>query len=509
MSAVGCVFIVGAGPGDPGLITVKGLECLRAADVVVHDRLVDKDLLKEAREDARLIDVGKTPHGDGWAQEDINRLLWKEAAEGNLVVRLKNGDPFVFGRGGEEALFLTGKGIPCEVVPGLTSAFAVPALAGIPVTHRGVSRAVTVTTGHFMPGSEPGEIHWERIWAGCDTLVILMGVERLGEIFERLLRAGTPPHTPAAALRHGAPGSRVMVVGDVGDLPHKVRKAGLSPPMVILVGETVRLLGERKEGGRRPMERLSVLVAGPERARRLCTLLECYGAEAMFFQAVTPVLEGKPISREELEALRECTWLIFMSENAVWGLWRNMGRHGVDARFLHGRRVCAIGPATAAALRKIGVRADVMPDEHSSRGIAALFSSDDLERGRTLLVCSRANDRRLLEDLSRMGIDAEVLPVYDLVETSAKDTSLICRLEEGLVDVILFTSPSAVRGFVNAIEGRTELIGDRLAGSIGPATSMEMKRRGIRVSFQARECTYRGTVTALLARLKEKGKENT
>ncbi len=372
-ATVGTVYLVGAGPGDPELITVAGLAALRRADVVVYDRLAPPALLREAKPEALLIDAGKAAGAHTLSQEAINTLLIEHARAGRTVVRLKGGDPFLFGRGGEEALALRRAGIPFRVVPGVTSAIAAPACAGIPVTHRGVAGSVLIATGHEAADGPGASYDWAALARAADTLVFLMGVERLPTIVERLLAAGRPAEQPAALIRWGSTPEQEVVTATLGTIAARARERGIRPPAALVVGEVVRLREELAWLEELPLFGARVLVTrAREQASGLAARLRALGAVPLEFPAIAcaPLEDPAPLDAA-LATLPEQDWVVFTSQNGVTAAWERLTALGRDARAFGAAKVCAIGPATAAALAARGIRADLVPETFTTAGVLA------------------------------------------------------------------------------------------------------------------------------------------
>ncbi|MBW1992326.1 MAG: uroporphyrinogen-III C-methyltransferase, partial [Deltaproteobacteria bacterium] len=341
----GKVYLVGAGPGDPGLITVKGLQLLHRAEVIIYDQLASPDLLTAARPEAQLIYVGKKAGAHALPQEDINRLLIDKAREGKTVVRLKGGDPFVFGRGGEEAEALAAAGIPFEVVPGVTAAVAVPACAGIPVTHRGLASLVTLVTGHEDPAKPESAIPWDILARTQGTLVFLMGVKNLAENCRRLLEGGRAPHTPAAVIQSGTLPDQRTVTGTLADIAAKAREADLRPPAVLVVGEVVALRERLNWWETRPLwGRVAVVTRTREQASALVELLAEAGARCLEVPTleILPPEDFSPLDAA-LERLPEYDWIIFTSANGVKAFMARLFDRKLDVRALGQAKLAAIG----------------------------------------------------------------------------------------------------------------------------------------------------------------------
>jgi uroporphyrinogen III methyltransferase / synthase len=477
------VYLVGAGPGDPGLLTVRGAELLARADVVVFDRLVAPALLERAPAAAARISVAKSPGQAEASQDEINALLVEHGRAGRDVVRLKGGDPFVFGRGGEEAAALAAAGVPFEVVPGVTSAVAAPAYAGIPVTHRGVASHVTIVTGHEDPAKGRSDVDWETLARSGGTLVVLMGAGRLGAIAERLLAAGLPADTPVAAVQHGTRPEQVTRRATLGT----VDEASIAPPAAIVIGPVAALdLGWFEQ---RPLfGRTVVVTRAREQASGLRARLEALGARVEEVPAI--VVEPLDVT---LPDLARFSWLVLTSANGVAALFDGLARHGQDARALAGLRVAAIGPGTAAALADRGLRADLVPDRFVAESLVDAFPPP---AGAERVLVARAEQARdvLVDGLTGRGYDVEVLSLYR-TRAAPVDPDALARVRDGQVDAITFTSSSTVTNFTDAVG---PLDPQPLVVSIGPVTSATARDRGLRVDAEADEHTIDGLVASLL-----------
>jgi uroporphyrinogen III methyltransferase / synthase len=485
----GRVWLVGAGPGDPGLLTVRGAEVLAAADVVVHDRLANAVLLDLAPATAERISVGKAPGRVELDQDGINALLVEHAGAGRRVVRLKGGDPFVFGRGGEEAEALTAAGVPFEVVPGITSAVAAPAYAGIPVTHRGLSTHVTVVTGHEDPAKGHTDVDWDALARVGGTLVILMGATRVEEIAARLIGAGLASETPVAAVRNGTRPDQHTVRATLGS----IADADVRPPSAIVVGDVAALalswFEDRPLFGRR-----IVVTRAREQASELRARLESLGAEVLEL----PAIRIEPID-VALPDLEEYAWLVCTSVNGVRALFeRGLAPKGLDARALGRLRVAAIGPGTAAAFVAHGITPDLVPERYVAEALVEAFPAPEAPGDRVLLARAEVARDVLPEGLEGLGYSVEVLPVYRTVRSEPEE-SVLDTVRDGHVDAITFTSSSTVTGFCDLVGTLPEP--QPTVVSIGPVTSDAARARGLRVDAEADEHTIDGLVTALLLRL--------
>jgi uroporphyrinogen III methyltransferase/synthase len=501
----GRVFLVGAGPGDPGLITRRGLECLASADVVIYDHLLDERLLDAAPAGAEQIYAGKRAGEHAREQDEINRLLVEKARQGKRVVRLKGGDPFVLGRGGEEAEALKDGGVPFEVVPGVTSAVAVPSCAGIPVTHRGVAASFTVVTGHEDPEKTGSGIDWAGLAAGADTLVFLMGLRNLPQITARLLENGRPAATPVAVIKDGTRPGQVTVTGSLRDIAARVEERALEPPVVVVVGEVVRLREKLAWFESRPLFGKRVLVTRTRRqAGPLSSLLSERGAlpvemPAIDIQAVDDTAE---LDRA-IGGLRSYDWLLFTSVNGVAAFFGRLRGLKLDSRALSGVSIGAIGPATADALRERGIVPDFVPAVYSGGGIIDGLRGRDLAGRRLLLPRADIADRELVEGLRGLGVGVDEIVAYRTAAPGETVRQAAASLLSKELDVITFTSPSTVFNLTAALHGRLPTNSDVKIACIGPKTAAAAAKAGLRVDIVAGEYTVPGLVAAIEAYYQE------
>lgn len=482
------VYLIGAGPGDPGLITVKGVECLRRADVVVYDRLVAPALLDYAPASAEKIYVGKASGEHTMTQAEINALLIEKARAGKIVARLKGGDPFVFGRGGEEALALAEAGIAFEIVPGITSAIAVPAYAGIPVTHRGIAASFTVATGHRADESPIPNLQFP-------TLVFLMGVENLESIVASLREAGREATTPVALVRWGTTPQQQTIVGTLENIVERAR--GLQPPAVLIVGEVVNLRERLQWFEHRPLLGKRILVTrAREQASELARRLAELGAEPIEF----PTIRIAPLDDyAQLDAAlaQKYDWVIFTSVNGVRFVWERLIALGRDARAFAGTRLAAIGSATAEELARHGLRADFVPREYVAEALAEQIG--DVAGQRILLPRADIARETLAHELRARGAHVDDVAAYRTITTDANDPrvqEIRAQLVRGEIDAITFTSSSTVRGFVNC---QLPIDNCQLTiACIGPVTARTARELGLRVDIVAEEYTIAGLIAALV-----------
>ncbi len=479
----GTVYLVGAGPGDEGLLTLRAAELLASADVVLHDQLIAARALERARSDAELIDVGKVGGGAQVPQELTNELLVEHALAGRSVVRLKGGDPFVFGRGGEEAIACLERGIAVEVVPGVTSGIAAPAYAGIPVTQRGVSSAVALITGHENPDKPQTQIDWPALVAFPGTLVFYMGVHSLERIAEQLIAGGRPAEQPAAVIERGSfPGQR-EVTGTLATIAQLAEQHSISAPAITVVGD-VAALGEQINwrSAARPLAGVSVAVTRARaQASALTTRLAELGAEVI----ETPAIRIEPLN-PPLPDLSDYDLLCVTSPNGADQLFAALH----DARQLAGLNVAAIGPGTARALRSHGIEADIVPERSVAEALIEALADLPIKRA---LIARAEEARGVLEDsLRQRGVEVDLLALY---RTVAEPLDQAARTAALGADYATFTSASSAR-FFHAAAGTLD--GPRLV-SIGPVTSAQLAELGYQPSLEASEHTPDGLVDALLA----------
>lgn len=498
----GKVYLVGAGPGDPELITIKALSCISKADVVVYDALSNPALVYGLEKD-ELIYVGKQAGKHSMKQDDINALLAEKALQGKIVCRLKGGDPFVFGRGGEEALYLQERGIPFEVVPGVTSAVAVPAYAGIPVTHRNIATSVRIITGHEDPTKPESQINWDELASTTGTLVFLMGVQNLAAIAERLVTFGKSGDTPAALIANGTMPSQRTVVATLAAIAAKAEAENIAPPAILVVGEVVRLREQLNWFETRPLfGRTIVVTRARSQSSGILSDLERLGAEAI--QAPTISIECLGYTEPMRQAARDAAkfdWIIFTSANAAVAFSFAMNQEKLDARALAGVKVAAIGPGTAASLRdQPFIEADLTPTRFVAEALLEELAKTEPIRGQSFLI-PRSEIARpdLVEGLRARGGEVREVVAYKTVAEPLPG-DLADRLDRGEVDIVTFTSSSTVTNFVAALpeDRRADLLKKIKAASIGPITSDTLKAQGIEIALEAEESTIPGLVAAIV-----------
>ena len=495
----GMVYLVGAGPGDYKLISVKACEYIQRADTIVYDRLADDRLLAYARKDVELIYVGKASSQHTMKQEDINQLLVDKAKEGKVVVRLKGGDPFVFGRGGEEALLLQENQLPFEIVPGITSAISVPAYAGIPVTHRGIATSFAVVTGHEDPTKAKSNMRWEKLATAVDTLVFLMGVENLPHITAKLIENGRSTDTPAAVIRWGTKPEQRTLITTVGKAAEDVKLHDIKPPAIFIVGDVVNLREKLAWFDNKPLFGKTVLVTrAREQASLLTSKLEELGArciEAPAIRVVEP--DSYDAVDEAIEKLSSYQWLIFTSVNGVEHFFKRLNGKRLDARAIHGK-VAAIGVSTAHALRKQGILADVIPVEFRAEGIIEIMQ-DMIQAGDRILIPRAKVAREILpEKLRELGAEVDVVTAYQTVSGEMDKDAIKAMFANGEIDLVTFTSSSTVTNLLTMLgEDGAKLVNGVKTACIGPITMVTCEENGITPTTTAEEYTILGLVDAI------------
>jgi uroporphyrinogen III methyltransferase/synthase len=497
----GKVILAGAGPGDPGLIGDRALQCIKQADAIVYDRLVSPCLVALARTDAELVYVGKASSQHTMRQEEINALLVRLAKQNKSVLRLKGGDPFVFGRGGEEALHLRENGVEFEIIPGITSAIAVAAYAGIPVTHRGIATSFAVVTGHEDPEKTESGMQWDKLSTAVDTLVFLMGVENLPHITAQLLTHGRPADTPAAVIRWGTTSKQKTLVTTVGKAVADVAAAGMTPPAIFVVGQVVSL----REGLRwfdiRPLFGQRILVTrAREQASRLTEELEEAGA--MCLEAPTIRLTD-PDSYEPLDnairSIHQYSWVAFTSPNGVKSFFARLKLQGKDARHLGQIKLAVIGPETAAALERQGIVADVVPAEFRAEAVVAALTGKVGPQDRVLIARAAEAREVLPQELIKLGAAVDVVAAYKTVLGEAEGALISQQMLAGEIDIVTFTSSSTVTNLVKILgDNAQELLTGVKIACIGPITADTCKENGLIPDVVATEYTIKGLVDSII-----------
>ncbi len=499
----GKVYLIGAGPGDPGLITVKGQACIHTADVVIYDYLAAPALLAHAAADAELIYVGKKGGNHTLPQGGINQLIIEKARQGLTVARLKGGDPYIFGRGGEEAEELVAAGIPFEVVPGVTSAVAGAAYAGIPLTHRDFTSTLAFVTGHEDPTKAGSSIDWKALATGIGTLVFFMGVKNLPTITAKLQHNGMAPETPVALIRWGTTTRQQTVTGTLATIVAIARQAGVKAPAIIVVGKVVHLRERLAWFEARPLfGRTIVVTRARAQASDLVERLTDLGADCLEYPTieVVPPENEAPLD-QAIQNLAAYDWLVFTSVNGVRYFFDRLFALGKDVRALHHVRTAVIGPATAALLRRHGLRSDIVPVSYRAESVVEAFADENVA-GQRILLPRAAEARPILPtELRRMGAEVDEIATYRTRRVTDRAADLLDDLEKGRIDMVTFTSSSTVRHFQEMLpEGRqAELMNGVRAASIGPITTETAESLGFTIDMTADVYTIPGLCEAIQA----------
>ena len=498
MSHFGTVYLVGAGPGDPGLITVNGLEALRKSDVVIYDRLAPSKLLAEARSDAELVSAGKSPASVSLTQSEINALLIQHARAGKTVCRLKGGDPFVFGRGGEEAIALADADVPFTVIPGVTSAIGAAAYAGIPVTHRGVASSVTIVTASEMHKPSAAKVDWNAIANTNGTIVVLMGASRVAEIASTLMSHGRHPDESVAAVERGTSDEQRSQFSTLADIAKVVEQSGLVAPLALIVGDVVKLHENIAWFDSRPLFGKRILVTrARSQASRLGSGLSKLGGivvECPVIRSTAPE-DTKPLDAA-LMNLERYEWVTFASPNGVNQTFDRLPQLSLDSRAFAGCKVAAVGPATVEALGNRGIVADLTPDTFTADGLVAAFESSGEIPSSAVVFRSDIGRETLPVGLMRLG--AEVTEVVAYRTVLDNDSADLARkaFDDG-IDIVTFTSSSTVKNLHHLLDGESSPINNCVVVCMGPVTASTAKSFGIRVDVFPEEQSIDGMIAAI------------
>jgi uroporphyrinogen III methyltransferase / synthase len=499
---IGKVYLVGAGPGDPGLITVKGRECIQKADVLIYDYLASPTLLRHANTKAEMIYVGKKGGDHTLSQDGINNLIVEKAKTGAIVTRLKGGDPFIFGRGGEEAEVLIKAGIPFEVVPGVTSAIAAPAYAGIPLTHRKFTSTVAFITGHEDPNKDNSNIDWASLAKGIGTLVFLMGVKNLPDIVDQLIKNGKSPETPVALVRWGTTSRQKTVSGNLSDIVERVRAAKFKAPAIIVIGDVVRLREQMKWFENRPLLGKKVVVTrAREQSSDLVAKLSEMGADVLECPTIKVVpSENLSALDSAIADLKSYDWIVFTSVNGVKHFFDRLFVKGSDSRAMGHLRTAAIGPATADMLFKFGLKTDIIPENYRAESVVEAFLKENIAGKKILL--PRAQEARpiLPVELRKMGAIVDEIITYRTIQDRQNANILLEDLQNDGIDMVTFTSSSTVKNFKALIPDDMffSLMDGVTVACIGPITAETAQELGFNVHIIADEYTIPGLCEAIV-----------
>ncbi|MDY0361984.1 MAG: uroporphyrinogen-III C-methyltransferase [Desulforegulaceae bacterium] len=499
----GFVYLVGAGPGDPELITLKGRRCIKEADVLVYDYLASKSLLRHAKEETEKIYVGKKGGDHTLSQDQINNLLVKLALEGKTVCRLKGGDPFIFGRGGEEAEVLKENDIEFEIVPGVTSAISAPAYAGIPLTHRSANSTLALVTGHEDPAKENSSINWESLAKGIGTIVFLMGVKNLPNISKKLIENGKDPKTPVGLVRWGTTPSQETLTGTLENISLKVKENNFKSPAIIVVGDVVNYREKLKwfEKKRPLLGKTIMITRARAQASSLVEKLLSLGAECIEYPTIKIVEpDDKTSLFESIENVQTYDWLIFTSVNGVKHFFKALFEKGSDVRVLGSLKTAVIGPATRDELKKYGINTDVFPESYRAESVVEAFENIDI-KGKKILIPRAMEARSVLPDeLKKMGAVVNEVTAYKTIPQSDKKDEILSDFLNGKIDMVTFTSSSTVKNFKALFteEEFKSIILKFKPVSIGPITTDTAVELGLTPQITADEYTIDGLVDSIL-----------
>ena len=506
------VYLVGAGPGDPGLITLRGKQLLEQAEVIIYDYLASKKLLKYVPKSAEFIYAGKrggVKHTH--TQDEINQMLVDRAKSGKVVVRLKGGDPFIFGRGGEEIEEIVKAGLSFEVVPGVTSATAAATYAGIPITHRQYTSTVAFVTGHEDPTKPDSKIAWDKLATGVGTLVIYMGIKNLKSITQKLLKYGRAPHTPVAVVRWASTSEQRTVVGNLENIAEVVLKNDIKPPSLVIIGEVVNLRDTINWYEKRPLfSKRLVVTRTREQASELVNLLENQGAECVEYPTISlqPV-ESYEVLDKALAEIGSYDWLLFTSINAVDYFFDRLFQQDMDVRDLKGPKIGAVGRVTSESLAARGIKADLLPEIFTGDGLAESLLAKDVDGQKVLIPRAMQARENLTETLQAAGAAVTVAPVYqNVLPGSSAGEDLKANLKESLVDksvdMVTFTSSSTVKNFITLLdcqdpEELAGLMNGIAVAVIGPVTGQTAEKFGLKVDVQPDEYTIPAMVDSIVS----------
>ena len=500
----GMVYLVGAGPGDPDLITHKGKDCISQGDVVIYDYLANQSFLEYARDDAELVYVGKKGGCHTMSQEEINRLIVKECQKGHVVVRLKGGDPFIFGRGGEEAQELVKAGLDFEVVPGVTSAISVPAYAGIPLTHRDYTSSVAFITGHEDPQKDKSDIAWDKLATGAGTLVFLMGVANLDQIVKNLIAHGRSPDTPVAIIVKGTFPEQRTLVGKLHDIAQLASENNIKPPAIIVVGDVVHLRNQLNWFETKPLFGKRIIITrAREQASGFLKALYRLGAKCIEFPTIKVVPpENWDALDKAIRGLESYQWLLFTSVNGVKYFLERLEVLGKDVRDLKGLKIAAIGTKTAETWHHFGIKPDIMPDEYRAEAMVECFKELSI-KGKKILLPRASRAREVLsEELKKMGAKVDVVPAYQTIKPYQDTRHVWDMMEKGTIDMVTFTSSSTVMNFLEMFtvdeQQFQKCMTNVAVACIGPITAKTAQENGFTVDIIPPEYTIESLTDAIV-----------
>ncbi|MFH2146137.1 MAG: uroporphyrinogen-III C-methyltransferase [Candidatus Omnitrophota bacterium] len=494
------VYLVGVGPGDESLITQAGLDCIRAADVIVYDHLIPEKVLEHRKPQAKLIYVGKTPKRHTLIQAEINKLLVRQARKGRTVARLKGGDPFIFGRGGEEALALQKAGVLFDVVPGVSSGLAAAIYAGIPVTQRGISSQLMFVTGHEDPAKRTSDVDWASLAKFKGTLVVFMGMGRIDKISRALIGGGMKKSTPACVIRWGTLPKQKTLTATLDKIANKAKEKQLVNPAVIIIGEVVKLRNKLDWYEKKPLFGKKILVTRPlPFAAELSGILRKFGAQTIEYPLIELRKNNKIAPKVLINKFNACDWAVFTSVSAVNMCFEVLNSAGKDARIFGNKKIAVIGEETRNQLHRYGIRSDLMPKKFFMEGLVRAFKSVDLKGKRVFIPHSRQGRKVLCEELRKQGARVDEIFIYSVKAAragGAKHLAEMIKKED--FDVITFTSSSCVRQFMHDMKTKKELLKKQAFAAIGPITASCLKSYGFRAEISARTFTIKGLAEEII-----------
>lgn len=502
----GKVYLVGAGPGDIGLLTIKGLRCLQKAEVVIYDFHLNAQILNYINHNAEFIYAGKRGGHHTIEQEEINKILVQKAKEGKIICRLKGGDPFIFGRGGEEAEVLSKEGIDFEVIPGVSSSIAAPAYAGIPLTHRLYSSSFAVVPGYEDPTKKESLIKWDKLATGVGTIVFLMAVKNIEFICQKLIENGRPPDTPTAVIRWGTRADQKTIIGTLRTIPEIIKEKEIKPPAVIVVGEVVKLREHLNWYEKKPLFGQRILIT--RKYTEELNELEELGAEIIEFPTIETV---PPENYDELDRcinkIHTYNWLIFTSKNGVEFFFKRFFEKDIDIRDLKGIKICAVGTKTAKFIQKYGLKVDIIPEKFNAEGILKTFQNqfisikDPIPLKGLRFLLPRANIAReiLTEKIKEFGGEIDTPVAYETIKPHSHGKRLRRFLKEGRITIATFTSASTFNNFLEIIGSDAQsLLKDVTIAVIGPITAKAVEDAGFKVSIMPEKSTIEAMVKEII-----------
>ena len=495
---IGKIFLVGSGPGDPELISIKGLKCLKKADVVLHDRLIDISLLENVKKSSEIINVGKSPGDNPLIQERINELMREKALEGKYVVRLKGGDPFIFGRGSEEALYLKEHGLKFEIVPGISSISSVAAYAGIPLTHRGTASSFTVLTGTEILNSPKKIIGFKGTLPYGDTIIVLMGLKNIENIINVFITEGLSENTPVALIASGTMPKQNIIIGKLDNIIDKLNTTNISTPVVAIFGEVVKLRQEIKWFDNKPLFGKNILITRSKiQSSDIVKLFRAEGANPIEFPTIEikPINEYKMLDKYLLNS-KDFDWILFTSQNAVYPFFDRMLDLGIDLRYLSSVKIGAIGNITSDALKCYGIISDVVGKNINSGDFIDEFKDINFAGLKILLPKGNLSKNDLYNILIGKDAHPTSLEIYNTVEPEYNKSDLYRILNNG-IDICTFTSPSTVKNLIKFIDGDLKLLSKCTIACIGSVTADAAKEIGLRVEIISKDYTIEGLLDAI------------